>query len=59
MTVTVQYSIDEEMKKEYEATCKQMGLKPSAVFQLFAATVIREKKIPFEIKANMSNESEE
>ena len=56
---TVQYTIDEDLKKEFEQTCKDMGLKPSAVFQLFANVVVQERKIPFEIKADSGKENVE
>lgn len=53
---SVQYGIDEQLKKDFEDVCKSMGLKPSALFQLFAKAVVRERKIPFEIKADTNQE---
>lgn len=53
------YSIDENLKKEFEEVCRSIGLTPSAVIQLLATAVVREKKIPFEIKAYTPKDKEE
>lgn len=44
-------SIDDELKKSYASTCKEIGLTPSAAFGIFAKAVVREQKIPFELSA--------
>ena len=43
--------IDKELKNEFEAVCKDLGLTMTAAFNVFAKTVSRRKAIPFEITA--------
>ena len=42
--------IDKDIKDEFESICDEMGITASGAIKLFAKAVIREKKIPFEIK---------
>ena len=42
----VNFRMDEELKKNMEQTCKEMGI------TMFATKVSREKRIPFEITAD-------
>ena len=46
----VNFRMDEELKKNMEQTCKEMGI--TAAFTMFATKVSREKRIPFEITAD-------
>lgn len=48
----VNFRMDEDLKKNMEATCKEMGLSMTAAFIIFATKVTREKRIPFEISAD-------
>ena len=48
----VNFRMDEDLKKNMEATCREMGLSMTAAFTIFAAKVAREKRIPFEITAD-------
>ena len=48
----ISFKIDEGLKKEMEATCKNMGLSMPEAFTLFATKVTREQRIPFEISAD-------
>ena len=41
--------IDEDIKKNMEETCKELGLTMSAAFNIFARKMCREKRIPFEV----------
>lgn len=41
--------IDDSTKKQFDEFCKSVGLSVSAAFNLFAKTVVREQRIPFEI----------
>ena len=47
----VNFRMDEELKKNMEQTCKEMGITMTAAF-MFATKVSREKRIPFEITAD-------
>lgn len=41
--------IDEDVKKQMEELCKELGLTMSAAFNIFARKMIRENGIPFEV----------
>jgi len=45
----INFRIDEEMKKEMESACKEMGLSLTTAFTIFAIKVGRERRIPFEV----------
>lgn len=42
--------IDDDTKEQFDAFCDSVGLSVSAAFNLFAKTVVRERRIPFEIR---------
>lgn len=50
--VMVNFRMDEELKKNMERTCKEMGLTLTAAFTMFASKVTKEQRIPFEIVAD-------
>ena len=41
--------IDEDVKRNMEQTCKELGITMSAAFNIFARKMSREKRIPFEV----------
>lgn len=45
----VNIRMDEEIKKEMEKTCKELGITMSTAFNIFARKMSREKRIPFEV----------
>ena len=49
--VMVNFRIDEDVKKNMEQVCREMGLSMTAAFTIFATKVGKEKRIPFEITA--------
>lgn len=50
-TSVVNFRLEEETKKDMEEICEQMGISMSAAFTIFAKAVVRERRIPFEVKA--------
>ncbi len=46
---TISMRIDEDLKKEMEETCKELGLNITTAFTMFAKKVSREHRIPFEV----------
>lgn len=48
-SVNVNFRLDEDVKKDMEETCSELGLSMSAAFTIFARKVSREKRIPFEV----------
>ena len=49
--VMVNFRLDEEIKKNMEQACREMGLSMTTAFTIFAKKVGKEKRIPFEITA--------
>lgn len=47
--VNVNIRLDETTKKAFEEFCDEIGLSVSAAFNIFAKTVVREHRIPFEL----------
>jgi DNA-damage-inducible protein J len=41
-----------ELKEQFTNTCHDMGISVSAMVGLFAKAVVRERKIPFEVRAD-------
>lgn len=50
--VNVNFKLDEEVKKNMEQVCSELGLSMSAAFTIFARKVGREKRIPFEVSVD-------
>ena len=48
----VNFRMDQDLKNNMEALCKEMGLSMTAAFTIFAKKVCRERRIPFEISAD-------
>ncbi len=43
--------IDEDLKKQFDAFCSDIGMSMTTAFCVFAKTAVRERRIPFEISA--------
>lgn len=41
--------MDEDLKKQFDAFCSDVGMSMTTAFCIFAKTVVREHRIPFEI----------
>lgn len=48
----VNIRMDDSLKRDFEHTCKELGLNMSTAFIIFAKKVSREKRIPFEVSAD-------
>ncbi len=51
-TVNVNFRLDENIKRNMEKACADMGLSMTAAFTIFAIKVSRERRIPFEVSAD-------
>lgn len=51
----VNIRMDEETKIAFDKFCEEIGLSVSAAFNIFAKTVVREQRIPFEITLEKPN----
>jgi DNA-damage-inducible protein J len=47
---TLSVRLNSEDKEKFEAFCDQVGMNPSVAVNMFVKAVIREQKLPFEIK---------
>jgi len=48
----VNIRMDDEIKRNMEQACKELGLSMTAAFTIYAIKVGREKRIPFEISVD-------
>jgi addiction module antitoxin, relB/dinJ family len=49
--------MDEDLKKQFDNFCSDVGMSMTTAFCIFAKTVVRERRIPFEIRTNEPNET--
>ncbi len=52
----VNIRMDEATKKAFDKFCSEIGLSVSSAFNIFAKTVVREQRIPFEITTEVPND---
>lgn len=48
---TFSVRMDKELKQEFDSLCQDFGMNMSTAINVFARTVVRERRIPFEICA--------
>lgn len=48
----INFRMDNELKKDMEDTCKELGLTMTTAFTIFARKMTREKRIPFEVSVD-------
>lgn len=49
---TLSVRLNSEDKQGFEAFCDQVGMNASVAVNMFVKTVIREQRLPFEVKAD-------
>jgi DNA-damage-inducible protein J len=49
---TLSIRMDENVKKQFDAFCTEVGMNTSVAINIFAKAVLRERRIPFEIAVN-------
>lgn len=49
--------VDEQLKKNFDSLCTQFGISNSAALNIFMKAVVRERRIPFEIRAESEAET--
>ena len=54
---TMSIRVDSDLKQRFDVLCDEFGLSNTAAMMLFIKTVVRECRIPFEIKMNTVEES--
>ena len=48
----VNFRMDEDLKRDMEQACKDMGMSLTTAFTIYAKKVSKERRIPFEITAD-------
>ena len=51
----VNIRMDEATKAAFDSFCQEIGLSVSSAFNIFAKTVVREQRIPFELSTEVPN----
>lgn len=41
--------MDENLKQQFDLLCNELGLNMSTAFNIFARTMVRQQRVPFEI----------
>lgn len=52
---TISIRVDQTLKKNFDSLCEIFGLSATSAFNIFMKAVVRERRIPFEIRADNSN----
>jgi len=47
--------MDENLKRDFNSLCNDLGLTMTAAFNVFAKTMVRQQRIPFEISMDVPN----
>ena len=50
------FRVDSSLKKNFDTLCEEFGFTTTAAITVFMKTVVRERRIPFEIKAASKEE---
>lgn len=49
---SINIRMDEELKRNMEQTCKELGMNMTTAFTIFAKKMSRERRIPFEVSVD-------
>jgi addiction module RelB/DinJ family antitoxin len=53
---TMTFRVDDSLKKDFDKLCDEFGLTNTAALTIFMKTMVRERRIPFEIRAELLDE---
>ena len=48
---TISIRVDQSLKQNFDILCEDFGISTTAAFNIFMKTVVRERRIPFEIRS--------
>jgi addiction module RelB/DinJ family antitoxin len=51
--------MDADTKKKFDELCKDFGMSANTAFNIFARTVVKQKRIPFEVESEQEVEQKE
>ena len=46
------FKMDSNLKKAFDSICKELGMSSNTAITIFAENVVRERRIPFEIRSD-------
>ncbi|MCI9100934.1 MAG: type II toxin-antitoxin system RelB/DinJ family antitoxin [Lachnospiraceae bacterium] len=52
---SINIRMDEILKQQFDHLCSELGLNMSTAINIFAKTMVRQQKIPFEISLDIPN----
>ncbi|MBP5433656.1 type II toxin-antitoxin system RelB/DinJ family antitoxin [Ruminococcus sp.] len=55
---TFSVRMDEDLKKQFEAICAEMGMNMTTAVNIFARAVINQQKIPFIVSAQFKEKEQ-
>ena len=55
-TTLINFRMDEDLKKNMEQVCNELGMNMTTAFTIFAKKMAREHRIPFEVSYEVPNE---
>lgn len=55
-SLTLNVRVDGNDKKNFEKFCSSVGINVSTAVNMFIKAVLREQRIPFEVKSNLSQD---
>ena len=53
---TISIRVDQSLKQNFDALCEDFGISTTAAFNIFMKTVVRERRIPFEIRSESESQ---
>lgn len=56
VTTNVNFRMDKNLKMQFEKICNDLGLSMSTAFTVFAKTMVRQQRVPFDISLEIPNE---
>ena len=51
---TISIRVDQALKKKFDSLCEAFGLSATSAFNIFMKAVVRERRIPIEVRADNS-----
>lgn len=52
---TISIRMNEELKRQFESFCDDVGMSMTTAFTIFACKTVRENRIPFEVGGDVPN----
>lgn len=55
VTTNINFRMDKKLKEQLELLCNELGMTMSTAFTIFAKTMVRQQRIPFEVSLSKLN----